>query len=287
MTSPLQSLGFLRNLGQALQAWSGQVSVIGNKLQGKYGNIEKLMRSRRAIPVRNLNPTITKAKFIAPSVVLAGEVNVGVGSSIWYSTVVRADQGAITIGENTHIQERVVLRSGLVGDNKAIVIGNNVTIETGVLIEGPCVVEDGAYLCAGCLLLPGSQVQKDAVVGTGVVIDAGATVSSGTIVLAIAGEGNPSQARPLTEEEKQVYIKKGQVVAALALDHEHLNTSTIETVMEEKMVTAKMTEILNDPDRFSETPNYVLTPPKPLGTFLGPNQVYYPSEKETTTHTVK
>ena len=40
---------------------------------------------------------------------VSGDVTLGKGVSIWYNAVLRGDDGAITVGENTNIQDGAVL----------------------------------------------------------------------------------------------------------------------------------------------------------------------------------
>jgi len=40
---------------------------------------------------------------------VAGDVTLGKGVSVWYNAVLRGDEGAITVGENTNIQDGAVL----------------------------------------------------------------------------------------------------------------------------------------------------------------------------------
>lgn len=48
-------------------------------------------------------PRADAAAFVAPGAVLAGDVTLGRGSSVWYGAVLRADSGRITVGEDTNI----------------------------------------------------------------------------------------------------------------------------------------------------------------------------------------
>ena len=40
---------------------------------------------------------------------VVGDVTLGKGVSVWYNAVLRGDEGAITVGENTNIQDGAVL----------------------------------------------------------------------------------------------------------------------------------------------------------------------------------
>lgn len=80
-----------------------------------------------------LKPKIHESVFVAEGAQVYGDVEIGEGSSVWFNAVIRGDEGKITIGKNTNIQDNAVLHSDmLVG----IEIGDNVTIGHGAIIRG-------------------------------------------------------------------------------------------------------------------------------------------------------
>lgn len=66
---------------------------------------------RRIIPLGQWIPKIAVDAYVAPNVVLAGQVTVGDGSSVWNGAVLRGDLNKITIGFCCNIQERCVLHA--------------------------------------------------------------------------------------------------------------------------------------------------------------------------------
>lgn len=83
------------------------------------------------LPYRGKTPTIHPTAFIAPTAAVIGDVEIGAGSSVWFSAVVRGDFQPITIGQNTNIQENAtihVMRDVPVhiGDN--VLIGHNAVV---------------------------------------------------------------------------------------------------------------------------------------------------------------
>ena len=48
--------------------------------------------------------------MIAEGAVVVGDVTLAKGVSIWYNAVLRGDEGAIVVGENTNIQDGAVLQ---------------------------------------------------------------------------------------------------------------------------------------------------------------------------------
>ena len=78
-------------------------------------------------------PEIDESVFVAESADIIGDVKIGKNSSVWYNTVLRGDEHAIRIGENTNIQDGTVVHVGLDVDT---VIGDNVTVGHNALVHG-------------------------------------------------------------------------------------------------------------------------------------------------------
>jgi len=117
------------------------------------------------IKVNNKFPTIEENTYIAPTSSVIGDVMLKSYSSIWFGTVVRADNGSIKIGERTNIQDNSVIHSD---DNSSI--GNNVTIGHGVTCHAKTIMDN-------CLLGNGSTLNE------GVVIGEFSLIASGSMVL--------------------------------------------------------------------------------------------------------
>jgi len=80
-----------------------------------------------------LVPSIHQSVFIADGARIYGDVEIKKGASVWFNAVIRGDEGKVTIGENTNIQDNVVVHS----DAGAVVeIGHNVTVGHGAVVRG-------------------------------------------------------------------------------------------------------------------------------------------------------
>lgn len=117
-------------------------------------------------------PADEGAAFVAPGCVLAGDVTLKPGSSVWYGAVLRADTGRILVGEDSNVQDGAVLHTGPGLD---VVIGRGVSIGHGAVVHG-CRVED----C--CLIGMHASVMNGAVIGAGSLVAAGALVPENTVV---------------------------------------------------------------------------------------------------------
>jgi carbonic anhydrase/acetyltransferase-like protein (isoleucine patch superfamily) len=142
------------------------------------------------IEVDGVAPTIGRDVYLAPNAVLTGDVRVGDRSSVWFGAVLRGDLSHIEIGEETSIQDGAVVHCDR---DHPTVVGARVTVGHNALLEG-CVVEDGALIGMGAIVL------HDAHVGAGAVVAAGAVVPDrGTVGARMLAAGIPAREKRALE----------------------------------------------------------------------------------------
>lgn len=106
-----------------------------------------------------------KLKETTPDVLIcegakvSGDVTLGRGVSIWYNAVLRGDDGAITVGENTNIQDCAVL-------HEETRVGAGCTIGHGAIVHG-CTVGDNVLIGMGAVVLNGANIGDGCIVGAG------------------------------------------------------------------------------------------------------------------------
>lgn len=66
---------------------------------------------RQIIPLGQWLPKIAVDAYVAPNVVLAGQVTVWDGASVWSGSVLRGDLNKITVGFCSNVQERCVIHA--------------------------------------------------------------------------------------------------------------------------------------------------------------------------------
>lgn len=123
--------------------------------------------------VRGFEPQFGTNCFLAENATVVGEVVMGDNCTVWFNAVVRGDVHAITIGNNTNIQDGAIIHCTY--QKAKTVIGNNVSIAHNAVVHG-CTIEDNVLIGMGAI------VMDDAVIGTNSVIAAGAVVLPGTMV---------------------------------------------------------------------------------------------------------
>jgi carbonic anhydrase/acetyltransferase-like protein (isoleucine patch superfamily) len=256
-------------LGAAVRECGQNFDRLGSFLQGRYGHLEKLQRTRRINHFNNAMPQgYQGAKFIAPSANLIGDVTLDEGCSVWYNAVIRGDRGKVMIGKNCHVLDRAVIRCGILSV-RDVKIGNDVVIDSGAVVA-PCQIADGAYIGANAVLLEGCKI------GPGVVISPGAVVPEFAELLKPGVYGGvparEGESTILSKEESEALATKKLNLAELAVDHERMNTTTIEQLTHERVVLKDMLETrLNDPNEFHIRPTHVNRAPNvtPTGNVEG------------------
>ena len=111
-------------------------------------------------------PIIGKDTFIFKSADIIGDVIIGNNCYIGPGARIRGDYGSIRIGDNTAIEENVVIHAR---PKEATTIGNNITIGHGVIINN-ATVHDWAVIGMGAIVSDWAEIGEWAVVAEGAVV---------------------------------------------------------------------------------------------------------------------
>ena len=114
----------------------------------------------------NKQPTIGKGTFIYESADVIGNVKLGKNYYIGSGARIRGDYGTITIGDNTAIEENVVIHAR---PNEIAVIGSHVTIGHAAIIHN-ATINDWAVIGMGSIVSDWAEIGQWAVVAEGAVV---------------------------------------------------------------------------------------------------------------------
>jgi carbonic anhydrase/acetyltransferase-like protein (isoleucine patch superfamily) len=117
--------------------------------------------------------------YIHPSVQIYGKVALQKGASIWPNAVLRAENHAIDIGENTNIQDMVMVH---VGYSTPTLVGKNCSITHRVVLHG-CDIGDNCLIGIGAILMDGSKVGHNSILGAGAVLTDGQEIPANSIAV--------------------------------------------------------------------------------------------------------
>ena len=108
-------------------------------------------------------PVVDAGAFVAPTAVLIGDVTVAAGASVWYGAVLRGDFG---LGAGSNVQDNCVLHAA---EGLPTVLEDEVTVGHLATMEG-CVIERGALIGMGAVVLQRARVGRGAVIAAGSVV---------------------------------------------------------------------------------------------------------------------
>ena len=107
-------------------------------------------------------PRIHPTAFLTVGTYVIGRVTVGARASIWFGAVLRGDFEPIRIGEESLIEDNVVLHGRVVVGRRCVIghgaILHGCTVGVGAVIGANAVVFDQARVGAGAMVTAGSVV---------------------------------------------------------------------------------------------------------------------------------
>ncbi len=117
-------------------------------------------------------PEVHETAWIAPNATVIGQVRLGANVSIWYGSVLRADNDVIEVGEGSNIQDNTSIH---VDEGRPVQIGARVSVGHNAVIHGATIGDDvmvglGARLLNNCVIGEGSFIGAGAIVREGAVI---------------------------------------------------------------------------------------------------------------------
>ncbi len=128
--------------------------------------------------LQNITPRIGEGTFVAPTAAVIGDVEIGSGSSVWYSAVIRGDVNKIRIGDRVSVQDGCVLHTS--GGEAYIEIGSNVTIGHNATLHG-CRIGNDVLIGMGSTILDNAIVDSGSIVAAGALVLAKTHIPSGEL----------------------------------------------------------------------------------------------------------
>ena len=156
-------------------------------------------------------PSIHPEAWVAPGAVVVGRVTLGRASSVWYGSVLRADDDEIVVGAECNIQDLCCLH---VDPGEPAVLEDRVSLGHHATVHG-------AYVETGALIGIGAIVLGRARVGAGTLVAAGTVVLPGTRLPAgVLAAGVPSRVvRELTDADRESFAQTAANYARRAGRH--------------------------------------------------------------------
>jgi len=152
------------------------------------------------LPVKDKHPKIGENNFIAENATIVGDVTLGDNCSVWFNAVIRGDVNAITIGNESNIQDGAVIHATYL--KAATYIGNRVSIGHNAIVHG-CTVHDNVLIGMGAIVMDHAVVEEYCIIAAGSVVLENTTCETGYLYA-----GTPAKKiKPITEEQRALLNK--------------------------------------------------------------------------------
>ncbi|HSK38920.1 MAG TPA: gamma carbonic anhydrase family protein [Arenibaculum sp.] len=161
------------------------------------------------LPHHGKAPIVHRTAFVAPTVTLIGDVEIGAASGIWFGCILRADVNVIRIGTGTNIQDGTVVHVASKG--QGTFIGDDVTVGHMALLHA-CTLESGCFVGMKACVMDGARVESGAMVAAGALVTPGKRVPRGEL-----WAGTPARRmRDLREGEIAAFASQAAAYVDLA-----------------------------------------------------------------------
>jgi carbonic anhydrase/acetyltransferase-like protein (isoleucine patch superfamily) len=142
-------------------------------------------------------PRIDPGAWVAPGAVIVGSVTLGPDASVWYGSVLRADEDEIIVGAGCNIQDLCCLH---VDPGEPVILEDQVSLGHRATVHGAS-VGAGALIGIGAVVLGGARIGAGTLVAAGAVVPPGRQIPAGVLVAGVPGR----VVRDLTEADRAVF----------------------------------------------------------------------------------
>jgi carbonic anhydrase/acetyltransferase-like protein (isoleucine patch superfamily) len=163
-------------------------------------------------------PSIDKDAWVAPGAVVVGAVHIGPFSSIWYGSVLRADEDEIVVGADCNVQDLCCIH---VDPGQPVVLEERVTVGHRATVHG-AYVESGALIGIGAVVLGSARIGARSLVAAGTVVLPGAAVPAGVLYAGVPGR----VVRELTGDDYKGFDRTPERYAQRAARHRAVRWDT-------------------------------------------------------------
>ena len=145
--------------------------------------------------VNGKQPTFGEGCFFAENATLTGDVHLGDHCTVWYNAVIRGDVNTICIGDDTNIQDGVVIHATY--QTHPTTIGNRVSIGHNAIVHG-CTIEDDVLIGMGSIVMDGCVVESHSIVAAGAVVPPNTHIEKGSLYAGVPAK----KLKNITDEQK-------------------------------------------------------------------------------------
>lgn len=163
--------------------------------------------------INDLVPRVQPSCYVHKTAVLIGEVTLGENVSVWPCAVLRGDIAAISVGDNSNIQENACIH---VNYGAPCMIGSGVSVGHGAVVHGSK-IGDNCLIGMNSVVME-SEIGPNCIIGAGAVVPAGKNIPAGSLVMGVPAK----VVRKLEEDEVNAIMRNAhEYVDAILLYKDH------------------------------------------------------------------
>lgn len=157
-------------------------------------------------------PDTDGAAFIAPNATILGAVELGLGSSIWYGAILRADINSIRIGAGTNLQDAVIVH---LADDAGVQVGDFTTVGHRAILHA-CTVGHECLIGMGAIVMDHAEIGDRSIIGANSLVPQGMKIPPGSLVY-----GSPARViRALGPDEQSAIRQWAEKYVQVAAAHQ-------------------------------------------------------------------
>lgn len=123
--------------------------------------------------------------WVAPGACVMGNVRLSTGAAVWFNAVIRGDNELIEIGENSNIQDGVIMHTD---PGLPVIVGPGCTVGHQAILHG-CTIGENCLIGMGATILNGAVIGANSLVGANALVTEGKTFPEGSLIV-----GSPAKA---------------------------------------------------------------------------------------------
>ena len=155
-------------------------------------------------------PHVRPSCYVHKTAVLMGDVTLGENVSVWPCAVLRGDIAAISVGDNSNIQENACIH---VNYDAPCHIGRGVSVGHGAVVHGSQ-MGDNCLIGMNAVVME-SEIGPNCIIGAGAVVPAGKNIPAGSLLM-----GVPAKiVRKLEEDEVNAIMRNAREYAQAILTY--------------------------------------------------------------------
>src|SRR5437588_1563408 len=121
--------------------------------------------------------------YIAPGVIVTGDVVLAAGVNIWFGSVLRGDLARITLGPRVNIQDGCILHTD---HDEPQEVGEGVVVGHRAVLHGRSVGRD-TLVGMGALLLGGCEIGPECLIAAGTLVTENRRIPPRSVVMGVPG----------------------------------------------------------------------------------------------------